>query len=101
MIGDLRNPTLKPRHWEAIEEIIAFHFTTEEPMTLGKLVEIDAFQHIEAIQEVSGRASSEASLEAILKKVSKSDVRYWWHVHRLLRCRWGEGNANENLYMVL
>ena len=70
MIGDLRNPTLKPRHWENIEEIIAFHFTPEEPMTLGKLVEIDAFQHIEAIQEVSGRASSEASLEAILKKVS-------------------------------
>ena len=69
MIFDLRNPTLKPRHWEAIEEIIAFHFTPEEPMTLGKLVELDAFQHIEAIQEVSGRASSEASLEAILKKV--------------------------------
>lgn len=73
MIGDLRNPTLKPRHWEAIEEIIAFHFTPEEPMTLGKLVEIDAFQHLEAIQEVSGRASSEASLEAILKKVGGYD----------------------------
>jgi len=70
MIGDLRNPTLKPRHWEMIEEVIAFHFTPEEPMTLGKLVEIDAFQHTEAIEEVSGKASSEASLEAILKKVS-------------------------------
>lgn len=53
-----------------IEEVIAFHFTPEEPMTLGKLVEIDAFQHAEEITEVSGRASSEASLEAILKKVS-------------------------------
>lgn len=73
-IRDLRNPTLKQRHWEVIEEVIAFHFTPEEPMTLGKLVEIDAFQHAEDITEVSGRASSEASLEAILKKVSQNWV---------------------------
>lgn len=72
MIGDLRNPTLKPRHWEVIEEIIGCHFTPDDPMTLGKLVELEAFQHTEAIQEVSGRASSEASLEAILKKVEDS-----------------------------
>lgn len=43
-------------------------------MTMGKLVEIDAFQHAEAITEVSGQASSEASLEAILKKVCTSLV---------------------------
>ena len=64
---------------EAIEEIIAFHFTPEEPMTLGKLVELDAFQHIEAIQEVSGRASSEASLEAILKKV-RLEIQLFFYV---------------------
>lgn len=38
-------------------------------MTLGLLIELEAFKHTEAIQEVSGQASSEASLEAILKKV--------------------------------
>ena len=70
MITDLRNPTLKLRHWEAIEEVFEFHFTPEEPMTLGKLVSIDAFRCSEAIQEISGQASSEASLEGILKKVS-------------------------------
>lgn len=39
-------------------------------MTLGLLIELEAFKHTEAIQEVSGQASSEASLEAILKKAS-------------------------------
>lgn len=69
VITDLRNPTLKPRHWEVIEQILDYHFTPEDPLTLGKLVEINAFRNSEALQEISGQASSEASLEAILKKV--------------------------------
>jgi len=69
VITDLRNPTLKPRHWESIEQILDYHFSPEDPLTLGKLEEIHAFKCAEELQEISGRASSEASLEAILKKV--------------------------------
>ncbi len=69
MITDLRNPTLKSRHMEQIEVILDYNFTADDPMTFGKLEEIDAFRHTEAIQEVSAQASSEASLEGILKKV--------------------------------
>ena len=69
MITDLCNPTLKPRHWEVIEQVLEFQFTEEEPLTLGRLMEIEAFRHMESVQEVSAQASSEASLEAILKKV--------------------------------
>ena len=71
MITDLRNPTLKTRHWEVIEQELDHHFTEEDPLTLGKLIEIDAFEHTEVIQEISGQASSEASLESILKKVTE------------------------------
>ncbi len=72
MITDLRNPSLRSRHWEEIETVLDYKFTPEDPITLGKLEEIDAFQHTETIQEISGKASSEASLEAILKKVEDS-----------------------------
>ncbi len=72
MISDLRNPSLKPRHIEEIEMVLEFHFTPEDPMTLGKLEEIDAFRHTETVQEISGKASSEASLETILKKVEEA-----------------------------
>ena len=69
VITDLRNPTLKQRHWDMIETILDFKFTPEDPLTLGRLVDINAFKHAEALQEISGQASSEASLEGILKKV--------------------------------
>jgi len=65
----LRNPTLKARHWEEIEAVLETQFTPEEPLTLGRLVQIDAFYFAEELEEIAGKASSEAGLEAILKKV--------------------------------
>ena len=68
-ITDLRNPALKPRHWTLIEEVIGYKFDPDSPLTLHTLMELSVFDHAEAIQEVSGQASSESSLESILKKV--------------------------------
>ncbi len=69
VITDLRNPALKPRHWLLIEDIIKHKFDPEVALNLTLLHELKAFEHGEAIQEVSGQASSESSLESILKKV--------------------------------
>ena len=69
MITDLRNPSLKQRHWNLIEDIINHKFDPEVPITLQQLTDLKVFDKAEAIQEVSGQASSEASLESILKKV--------------------------------
>ncbi len=41
-------------------------------LTLGKLRQLDAFSKAEDIQEIAGMASSEASLEGLLKKVEDS-----------------------------
>jgi dynein heavy chain len=71
-ITDLRNPSLRKRHWDEIYSTIGYTPEPETPLSLGKLIEIDAFQHAEKILEVSGQASSEASLEIILKKVEDS-----------------------------
>ena len=71
VVTDLRNPSLKKRHWEKIEEIVQQKFELDE-LTLKVLTEFNAFEHAEQIQEVSGQASSEASLESMLKKVEDS-----------------------------
>lgn len=69
MITDLRSPSLKPRHWLQIENIIKHKFDPEVALNLIMLQELQVFDYAEAIQDVAGQASSEASLEAILKKV--------------------------------
>ncbi|XP_066474528.1 dynein axonemal heavy chain 6 [Tiliqua scincoides] len=73
VITDLRNPFLKPRHWAILEQIVgAPLIDMENPLTLEKLIEINAFDYSQEIQDVSGQASGEASLETILKKVEDS-----------------------------
>ncbi|XP_022832877.1 dynein heavy chain 6, axonemal [Spodoptera litura] len=67
----LRNPALKPRHWVKIEEILHTRFTPDTELTLQVFEELHAFQHAEELMEVAGQASSEAGLEALLKKVEE------------------------------
>ncbi|XP_055256564.1 dynein axonemal heavy chain 6 [Moschus berezovskii] len=73
VIIDLRNPTLKPRHWAAIEQTVdATLVDLEVPLTLEKLAELHVFDFGQEIQDISGQASGEAALETILKKVEDS-----------------------------
>ncbi|XP_021113900.1 dynein heavy chain 6, axonemal [Heterocephalus glaber] len=73
VIMDLRNPTLKPRHWAAIEHTIdASLVHSEIPLTLERLSELHVFEYGQEIQDISGQASGEAALETILKKVEDS-----------------------------
>ncbi|XP_041935143.1 dynein heavy chain 6, axonemal [Alosa sapidissima] len=71
VITNLRNPSLKTRHWEILEAIVGSNLL-EEPLTLLALQELDIFSYDAEIQEVSGQASGESSLESILKKVEDS-----------------------------
>ncbi|CAH8497721.1 unnamed protein product, partial [Dicrocoelium dendriticum] len=72
-IMDLRNPCLQQRHWQRLEDVIGFRLAQlETPLTLGYLVELKAFERCDAILEISSQASSEASLEKLLKKVEDS-----------------------------
>lgn len=72
IIAMLRNPNLKNHHWIKIEQILGTKFPTNQTLTLKILDELDAFSYGTEIMEVSAQASSEATLEAILKKIEDS-----------------------------
>jgi len=72
IIKMLRNPNLKDYHWIRIEQIIGTKFPTNQYLTLIMLEKLGAFKYGSEIIDVSMQASSEATLEAILKKVEDS-----------------------------
>ncbi|KAJ3207853.1 Dynein heavy chain 6, axonemal [Entophlyctis luteolus] len=72
-IVDLRNPSLKPRHWDKIQEILGKPLIRDETLCLDKLMEQRVFDFKEDISNTSAQASSEAALEDMLTKV----VRIW------------------------
>ena len=69
LITDLRNPALKARHWERIDQVLGQALPHDETFNLALLDQLEVWKHKEAMQEVSTAASSEASLETMLKKV--------------------------------
>ncbi|KAJ3068699.1 Dynein heavy chain 6, axonemal [Podochytrium sp. JEL0797] len=70
-IVDLRNPALKARHWDKIQDILGKPLIRDETLTLEKLIEQRVFDFKEDISNTSGQASSEAALEEMLSKVVK------------------------------
>jgi dynein heavy chain len=71
-IVDLRNPALKQRHWDKLQEVLGTQLVRDESFTLGRLMEIRAFDFKDEISNIAGQASSEAALEEMLSKVVKS-----------------------------
>jgi dynein heavy chain len=70
-IVDLRNPALKQRHWDKIQEVIGKAINKEDDFNLGKLMEENIFDFKEEISNISSQASSEMALEEMLNKLIK------------------------------
>ncbi|KAG8249571.1 hypothetical protein J6590_017555 [Homalodisca vitripennis] len=82
VITTLRNPNLKARHWLTIEHVLNTKFSPEVPITLEMLEKLGVFDLPTELQEISGQASSEASLEALLHKVEEA----WRSLELIVLC---------------
>nr|XP_050848639.1 dynein axonemal heavy chain 6 [Vespula vulgaris] len=69
ILGYLRNPFLKKRHWLKIEGLLNYRFKPEEVITWNLLENLGAFLYPDELMEIAAAASSEASLEEMLMKV--------------------------------
>ncbi|KAJ3267030.1 Dynein heavy chain 6, axonemal [Chytriomyces hyalinus] len=69
---DLRNPALKQRHWDKIQDALGKALVKDESFTLGTLIHSKVFDFKEEISNVSSQAGSEAALEEMLVKVVKN-----------------------------
>ncbi|XP_033124826.1 dynein heavy chain 6, axonemal-like [Anneissia japonica] len=73
VISSLRNPALRSRHWKEIQDLIGRNILIEKKFSLGKLLELQVFEHKDRINDISTQASNEATLEVMLTKV----IDFW------------------------
>ncbi|XP_042301519.1 LOW QUALITY PROTEIN: dynein axonemal heavy chain 14 [Sceloporus undulatus] len=65
----LRNPSLQPRHWETIQNIVGQSLCLDKRLTLDKILELNMFRCKKEITEVSITATNETTLEVMMKKI--------------------------------
>lgn len=69
VLGYLRNPDLRDRHWAKIEELLNYTFKPDVKKTWTLMEELGAFLKPNELMEIAAAASSEANLENMLQKV--------------------------------
>eukprot|EP01012_Entosiphon_sulcatum_P041182 TRINITY_DN5499_c0_g1_i1.p1 TRINITY_DN5499_c0_g1~~TRINITY_DN5499_c0_g1_i1.p1 ORF type:complete len:4402 (-),score=749.29 TRINITY_DN5499_c0_g1_i1:60-13265(-) len=83
LIQALRNPELRPVHWEELDRLIGKPVSIiETGLTLGDLLELRTLEKLEAIQRISRTASEEARLKEAFDKVLVlwNSVEFTFHV---------------------
>jgi dynein heavy chain len=69
IVTDLRNPTLKDRHWEKITNLIGFNIQESENFSLSDLITKGVTKYQEDINNIATSAQQEAILEEMMLKV--------------------------------
>ncbi|XP_011542372.1 dynein axonemal heavy chain 14 isoform X16 [Homo sapiens] len=69
----LGNPCLKPRHWEALQEIIGKSVPLDKNCKVENLLALKMFQYENEINDMSTSATNEAALEKMLFKI----IDFW------------------------
>ena len=65
----LRNPGLRPRHWNAVSEIIGQTINPDHALTLSAILQMPVHKHAEKIEEICCGADKEYGLEQALDKM--------------------------------
>lgn len=71
VVSNLRNPSLKERHWEQIRDLLLNDISEDSKITLGELVDNQTTQHSLAIATITTKAENEEILTKMLKKIAQ------------------------------
>ncbi|XP_060221083.1 dynein axonemal heavy chain 14 [Meriones unguiculatus] len=69
IITALGNPCLKPRHWEALQQITGKSTVLDKNLSIEKLLSLKMFPYEKKINEIAISATNEAALEKMMFKV--------------------------------
>lgn len=69
LVAAILNPSMKERHLKEISTLVSLTLDPQEPVTLLKLLENGAFDHLQRVVEISANATQEKHVENILQDI--------------------------------
>lgn len=66
LITDLKNPAMRPRHWQRVKETVDRDFDEQSPeFTLDAITEMEFQNFAEQISDISNSATMELAIEIV------------------------------------
>ncbi|KAI3429649.1 hypothetical protein D9Q98_005734 [Chlorella vulgaris] len=75
LIGDLRSPAMRPRHWEALQQATKVHFVMGADFRVEDLLKLQLHKYSEDVAEIVDRAQKEEKMETALVKLQETWAR--------------------------
>lgn len=84
LITDLRDPAMRPRHWDSLKKKVQKDFTVDEKLLLRDVFNLNLTKYVEDVEEITDQARQEAKMEKTLEKleVTWKDVTFEFTQHK-------------------
>jgi len=84
LIGDLRDPAMRDRHWAALKAKVQKDFTVNESLLLRDVYNLNLNKYQEDVEEITDQARQEAKMEKTLLKLEETwkDIAFEFSQHK-------------------
>ena len=72
LIADLRDESMRPRHWNAVRKKVGVEFDDPEKLSLKDIFALNLNKYQDDVSEIADQAKQEAKMEKTLKKLSET-----------------------------
>eukprot|EP00795_Rhopilema_esculentum_P009610 gene9610-17369_t len=69
LLSCICNPGLRDRHWEQMSDVVEYDIKPEATTSLSQMLEFGLQKHLDKLEEISGAATKEYSLEKAMEKM--------------------------------
>lgn len=84
LIAELRDESMRDRHWAALKKEIQKDFNLDDKLTLRDVFNLNLNSHAEAVEEITDQSKQEARMEKTLAKLDEvwKDVEFEFNKHK-------------------
>ena len=84
LIGDLRDNSMRDRHWQMLKDAVKQDFEVDDKLTLRDVFNLNLTKYVEVVEEITDQARQEAKMEKTLNKLDETwkDVEFELDQHK-------------------
>lgn len=84
LISELRDPSMRERHWDAIRAKVQVNFVVDNKLLLRDVYNLNLNKYQEDVEEITDQARQEAKMEKTLAKLNEvwKDVKFVFETHK-------------------
>ena len=84
LIGDLRDNSMRDRHWQQLKDAVKQDFEVDDKLTLRDVFNLNLTKYVEVVEEITDQARQEAKMEKTLNKLDETwkDVEFELDQHK-------------------